>query len=158
MYISSGEYFKPLNVYGFRFQVSGFRLNISVSEVGSASVPTVTRFAITRNWRASGFWRDPTRSDRAVYLTFSLTPETRHLTPKIQPRIINCLRDSILVCYRSPCIALLLNNFLQCLRPLPLDDMNPWNILIQRLEGRFHFGHHAAFDDAIGNQLLSFCD
>ena len=39
---------------------------------------------------------------------------------------------------------------------LPLDDMNPGNIPIQGLEGRFHFGHHTAFYDTICYQGLRF--
>ena len=39
---------------------------------------------------------------------------------------------------------------------LPLDDMNPGHIPIQGLEGRFHFGHHTAFDDTICYQGLRF--
>jgi hypothetical protein len=46
----------------------------------------------------------------------------------------------------------------QRIGPLPLDDMDPGNILIQGCEGRFHFGHHAAFDGAVGYQGLGFFD
>ena len=36
MYTSSVESIKQLNVSGFRFQVSGFRLKLSLSEQGAA--------------------------------------------------------------------------------------------------------------------------
>jgi hypothetical protein len=42
---------------------------------------------------------DPTGSDNADHLTFSLTPdppEAEHLTPKIRPSFSNYLRDTTL--------------------------------------------------------------
>jgi len=85
--ISSVEFIKQLNVYGFRVQAkkgfgcsagggSGSRLNIGVLEVGRASVPAARRWS-----RYSGCGRHRgqpyyTISEHADHLTFSLTPET----------------------------------------------------------------------------------
>ena len=88
MYTSSIESLKQLNVHGVRCQVSGFRFNIGVSEVepattrlsSSQAVPTV--LPVCENPKLAGTpLIDPTCSDHADHLTFSLTPKTRHLTP-----------------------------------------------------------------------------
>jgi len=43
LYISTVGFIKRFNVYGFRCQVSGFRRNIGVSEVGRATVDAARR-------------------------------------------------------------------------------------------------------------------
>ncbi|MDX2500705.1 MAG: hypothetical protein QNL14_09375, partial [Deltaproteobacteria bacterium] len=59
--------------------VSGVRLNLGVSEVESATVPTI--LPVCENPKLAGIplIAGPACSDHADHLTFSLTPETRHL-------------------------------------------------------------------------------